>query len=148
LQLAEVYKTCLDFLPLQATLEPCPTSEMKMPDDQSVETLNIKADMPSVEEARRRLIAAINGAKARGVGVLKIIHGYGASGVGGTLRGALRRSLSLRRKEGLIEDVIYGERWSVFDERALALIDRFPALRRDQDLNMSNEGVTVVVLKK
>ena len=119
-----------------------------MPDGPAIEILNIKAGMPSVEEARRRLIVAITSAKARGVGVLKIVHGYGASGVGGKLRGALRRSLSLRRKEGLIEEVIYGEKWSVFEEHSLSLIDRYPVLRRDQDLNMSNEGVTLVVLQK
>ena len=113
----------------------------------AIVVLNIKADMPSVDVARQRLIAAIESAKAKGAGVLKLIHGHGASGVGGTLRGALRRSLSLRRKEGLIEDVIYGEKWSVFDERACSLMDRYPALRRDQDLNRSNEGITLIILQ-
>ena len=111
-----------------------------------MEVINIKADMPSVDEARRLLKAEIERAKARGVGVLKVIHGYGSSGAGGALRGAIRKSLSLRRKEGVIQDFIHGENWSVFDERVVALIDRFPSLRRDQDLARSNEGVTIVVL--
>ncbi len=108
--------------------------------------LNIKASMPTVEEARRLLLDALRTAKADGVEVLKVIHGYGSSGVGGALRTGLRRSLSLRRKEGAVREVIYGERWDIFEERTQALLQRHPALRRDQDLNNGNEGITLVIL--
>ncbi len=40
----------------------------------TVEVVNIKEDMPLVEEARRRLLDAIKSAKARNVPVLKVIH--------------------------------------------------------------------------
>ncbi len=112
----------------------------------TIEVLNIKADMPTVEEARRRLLDAIKSARARGVQVVKVIHGYGASGVGGHLRSALRKSLSRRRKEGLVKEVIFGEAWSAFDERTRACLDQHPSLRNDPDLDRSNEGMTIVVM--
>ena len=112
----------------------------------TVEVLNIKADRPTVEEARRRLLDAIKSARARGVQVIKIIHGYGSSGVGGHLRSALRKSLARRRKEGLVKEVIFGEAWSAFDERTRACLEEHPSLRTDVDLERSNEGMTIIVL--
>ena len=112
----------------------------------SIKVVNIKGDRPTVEDARRRLIDEIRAAKAGGVRVLKVVHGYGSSGRGGALRAALRKSLIRRRKEGLVLEIIYGEKWTIFDARAQTLIERFPALRGDPDLNNSNEGVTLIVL--
>lgn len=111
-----------------------------------VQSINIKDDRPTVEEARRRLASAIASAKAGKVQVLKIVHGYGAGGSGGAIRTAIRRSLAKRRKECVIEEFIPGERWSIFDERAGELIRRYPGLARDRDLEDFNEGMTVVFL--
>jgi len=112
----------------------------------TIEVLNIKGDMPTVEEARRRLLDAIKSARSRSVPVLKVIHGYGSSGVGGQLRSALRKSLARRRKEGVIAEFIFGEAWSAFDERTRACLEQHPALRTDVDLERSNEGMTIVVM--
>ncbi len=111
-----------------------------------IRVLNIKESMPTVEEARRLLLDALRSARADGVEVLKIIHGYGSSGVGGALRTGLRQSLSRRRKEGLVREVIHGESWDIFEARTQELLQRHPALRRDRDLNNSNEGITLVIL--
>ena len=108
--------------------------------------VDLKSDMPTVEVARSRLNAAITDAKKSGVAVLKVIHGYGSSGVGGALRDAVRASLRRRRKDGLVREIIHGEKWDVFDERTRKLLDEHPDLGRDADLNRSNEGITVVVL--
>ena len=110
------------------------------------EVVDIKSDRPTVEEARRRLNAAITDAKQQGIQVLKVIHGYGSSGVGGALRDAIRSSLRRRRKDGLVREIVYGEKWDIFDERTQKLLEQFPGLKRDQDLGRSNEGVTLVVL--
>jgi len=108
--------------------------------------INIKAGMPTVEEARGLLLESLAAAKAGGVRVLKVIHGYGSSGVGGKLRGALRRSLAIRKKEGAIKGFIPGEEWTLFHEEARALCDRFPFLRDDPDYSRENPGVTIVEL--
>lgn len=107
--------------------------------------INIEAGMPTVEEARRRLIDELRAARQAGVLAVKIIHGYGSTGKGGALRGALRSSLLRRRKEGLVTRIIFGEKWSVFEEDARYAIERCPELRSDRDLNRSNEGVTLAL---
>jgi hypothetical protein len=109
-------------------------------------TLNIKSDMPTVDEARRRLITELQRARARGVKAIKLIHGYGSTGVGGKLRDGLRSSLSRRKKEGLIQFFVIGEKWSIFEEQGRAALEACPELRGDSDLDRGNEGVTIVVL--
>ena len=111
-----------------------------------VRTLNIEAGMPTVEEARQILLAELKQAKQSGVAAVKIIHGYGSTGKGGALRGALRKSLLRRKKEGLVTRVIFGEKWSVFEDDTRYAIDHCPDLRGDRDLNHSNEGITIVLL--
>jgi hypothetical protein len=115
---------------------------------QTTRVINIKCDMPTVEEARRKLVLAINSARADGVQVLKVIHGYGSKGVGGALRDALRKSLLKRRKEGVVSLIVFGEAWGMFNEQARALRDRYPFLRDDDDYNRENPGVTIVELNR
>ena len=79
--------------------------------------------------------------------MLKLIHGYGSSGKGGKLRSAVRAALTARRAEGRVGRVIFGEAWSIFDEDSRALIDRYPDLRRESDLEKANAGITLVEVK-
>ena len=92
-------------------------------------------------------MAQIREAKREGVRVLKVIHGYGSSGKGGTLCTGLRKSFGLRKKEGVIRDFVAGEDFSIFNDLTLALLEAVPELRGDPDLDATNEGVTVVWLK-
>jgi Smr domain len=112
----------------------------------ALKTLNIEAGLPTVDEARRLLLTELHNAKQSGVIAVKIIHGYGSTGKGGALRGALRSSLLRRKKEGLVSRVIFGENWSVFEEDARYAIERCPELSHDRDLNRSNEGITLAIL--
>jgi hypothetical protein len=113
---------------------------------EKIRVVLIKAGLPRVEEARARLNAEIDRAKAAGVQVLKIIHGYGSSGVGGSLRDALRRSLQKRRKERKIRSFVCGEKWSIFEDAAREMLESCPELQKDPDLNGYNEGVTFVLI--
>ena len=110
-------------------------------------TFNVEADLPTLDEARKRVIDEIRGARREGVRVLKVIHGYGSSGKGGKLCVGLRKSFLLRKKEGLIKDFFPGEDFSIFNDATLSLLDAVPELRGDPDLNATNEGVTVLWLK-
>ncbi len=107
---------------------------------------NIKNGMPSVEEGRRKLLQHIEAARQRGYKVIKIVHGYGSSGIGGNLKGALRSSLRRRKKARVISSFIAGENWHVCGEDTQQLLQQYPELKRDADLNEYNEGITVVVL--
>ncbi len=108
--------------------------------------VNLKGGRPSLERARKRLSEALVEARGRGVLAVKLIHGYGSSGVGGVLRDGLRSSLRKRRKKGEIRGFIRGEAWSVFDEESRELLELCPELSRDPDLNRCNEGISIVLL--
>jgi hypothetical protein len=110
-------------------------------------TFNVEAGLPTLDEARRLVIAEIKQAKRDGARVLKVIHGYGSSGKGGALCIGLRKSFRLRKKEGVIKDFIAGEDFSIFNDTALALVEAVPEVRGDPDLNATNEGVTILWLK-
>ncbi|MBN2130172.1 MAG: Smr/MutS family protein [Sedimentisphaerales bacterium] len=108
--------------------------------------VTLKAGMPRVEEARARLQSEIDRAHRTGMIALKIIHGYGASGIGGSLRHAIRRSLRKRMKEGQIRCFVAGEEWDIFEESTRQILDECPELGKDKDLGRYNEGVTIVLL--
>lgn len=103
--------------------------------------------MPTLDEARRLVIAEIKRGRREGVRVLKVIHGYGSSGKGGKLNFGLRKSFALRKKEGVIKDFIVGEDFSIFNSTVLTLLEAVPELRGDPDLGATNEGITVLWIK-
>lgn len=111
-----------------------------------LKTVNLELGMPSVEQARARLNGELLLARQSGVKVLKIIHGYGSSGVGGDLRIALQATLRHMSSRGEIADCIYGENWRKSDERAWELLKRMPQLKTDPDFGGHNRGITLVVL--
>lgn len=112
----------------------------------AIKTVILKEGMPSVEQARARLSREIVTAQQAGLKVLKIVHGYGSTGVGGDLRFALQATLRqmINRKE--IRDCIYGEHWRKADERTWELLKQMPELKSDSDLGKTNKGITIVLL--
>ena len=102
--------------------------------------------MPTVAEARIRLRTELQLARRYGTTILKLIHGYGSTGVGGDLRIALQASLCQMAARGEIRDCIYGENWRKSDDRAWDLVKRFPALKDDCDFGKQNRGITIVEL--
>ena len=113
----------------------------------AIRVFNVETTFPTLDEARRLVIDEIKRAKREGVVVLKVIHGWGSSGKGGTLCLGLRKSFTLRKKEKVIRDFIRGEDFSIFNAPTMALLEAVPSLRGDPDLNATNEGVTVLWLK-
>ena len=102
--------------------------------------------MPTVREALQQLERELARARQAGCGVIKLIHGYGSSGVGGEIRIAAQRRLTEMASRGEIRACIFGENWAKSDERAWALINTHPELKGDADLGRRNLGITVVVL--
>ncbi len=109
-------------------------------------TINLEAGLPTVDDARRRLLAEIDSARKSGERVLKVIHGWGSSGAGGKLGPAIRKSLRLRVQEGKAVMVVAGERFSSDTVEGRELAQRHPSVRGDRDFNRANPGVTVVEL--
>lgn len=114
----------------------------------AVRTCNLEAGSPTLDEARRRLLKEIDAARREGVRVMKVIHGYGSSGAGGVLCAGIRRSLRLRVKEGKASTLVPGERFSADAAESRELLQRYPTLRQDRDLNRANPGITIVELTR
>ncbi len=107
---------------------------------------NLKDDMPTCEEAFRRLSYAINDARAKNIKVLKIIHGYGSTGKGGELRFCLRERFQDMVWQGRLLDYLAGEELSRISKKGRSFLKKFPKLVNDKDFNRSNKGVTFIVL--
>ncbi len=112
----------------------------------TIKIVNLKEGMPSVEQARARLHSELQTARQSGVKVLKVVHGYGSTGVGGELRIALQSTLRQMATRGEIRDCIFGENWRTSDERTWELLKRMPELKSDSDLGKGNKGITIVLL--
>lgn len=108
--------------------------------------VNLEEGMPTVERARLLLERELRTAREQGYKAIKIIHGYGSSGVGGALRAGLQATLRRAAHDGDIVAVIYGENWRVSDEGAWELLKRFPEWKADSDLGRGNKGISIVVL--
>ena len=103
--------------------------------------VNIKSDMPSVSEAEERLCAAVLAGRKLGAGAVKIIHGYGSTGKGGKIRTAVRKKAA-----ELSGNVIFGEDFSIFNETTRQAFKACPELRKDDDLDRHNNGITLIIL--
>jgi hypothetical protein len=111
-----------------------------------VRTINLEDGMPTIPQARARLASELQAARQQGVSILKLIHGYGSTGVGGELRLALQSTLRQMAERNEIRGCIFGEDWRKSDERSWALLKRLPELKEDRDLGRGNRGITLVVL--
>jgi hypothetical protein len=111
-----------------------------------IRVVNLEASWPTVEQARTRLAEELRKARADGTRLLKLIHGYGSSGVGGALREGLLGTLGRLHLQREIAGFVAGEDWRVSDATTWALIKRYPGLRSDTDLGRGNRGITIVVL--
>jgi hypothetical protein len=108
--------------------------------------VNLEDGLPSVAQASARLTGELQLARQKRTLALKIIHGYGSTGVGGDLRIALQSLLRQMEDRGEIQSLIYGENWRKADERAWELVKRYPQLKTDRDFGAGNKGITIVVL--
>jgi len=108
--------------------------------------VNIKAGMPTVDDAIRRITYNIRTAGPLGVSAIKLIDGYGSTGKGGAIRIEARKYLERQKARGSIKGYIAGEDFSLFDEATRKAFLVCDELRRDSDLERHNNGVTIVIL--
>jgi hypothetical protein len=111
-----------------------------------VKTVNLKSDMPQVHEALQRLDRELALARQEKAKLLKLVHGYGSTGVGGDIRIAVQKRLVEMAQNSQIRGCIFGESWSKSDEAAWKLLQSHPELKSDPDLGRRNQGITIVLL--
>jgi hypothetical protein len=76
--------------------------------------------------------------------LLKVIHGYGSGGRGGSTRECVRNWAYSRRTR--FRAVVYGEEYTLLDAATMD-IRREIGLYPDSDLTMPNPGVTIIWVK-
>lgn len=111
-----------------------------------IKTINLELGMPTVHQALARLSSELALARQEGRDLLKFIHGYGSSGVGGEMRIAIQKQLCQMADGGQIRACIFGENWSKTDDATWRLLHLRPELKHDVDLGRRNAGITIVVL--
>jgi len=107
--------------------------------------VDLEAGFPDRIQALRKLESALAEAREKQVSVMKIVHGYGSSGVGGILRPVVRNFLRQAKERGDIRLFVTGESFSSFDQRSKDLIHEAPQLLLDSDFG-GNKGITLVLL--
>ena len=112
----------------------------------AIKTVDVKSDMPSVGQALQRLEREIACAKAEKNRLLKVIHGYGSSGVGGEIRIAVQKRLRELADSGEIRGCVFGEDWAKSHEVSWGLLRDYPSLKDDPHLGRRNLGITIVIL--
>lgn len=108
--------------------------------------INLEEGRPTVNVGLLRLDRALAAARAGGVPTLKLIHGYGSSGVGGRLREEVWMALDRFKRNGFIADFISGEDFRISNEASWALLKRDKTIKEDRDLGRANRGITIVIL--
>lgn len=110
------------------------------------QVVNIERGMPVVEDALRHLAAAVAEARSQQVKVLLVIHGYGSSGRGGKIRKECRTSLDYMCSRGELNSYLPGEDFNRRNGRTKALLQRYPQMAGDRNLDKGNQGITLVIL--
>ena len=111
-----------------------------------IKTVNLKSDRPTVQAALERLDRELAVAREQRGGVLKVIHGYGSTGVGGEIRIAIQKRLRELTDSGEISGCIFGENWSKGDDESWRILQTSAELKGDPDLGRRNPGITIVIL--
>jgi hypothetical protein len=111
-----------------------------------VSTVNLKVDVLTPTDAVEHLEQELMGARTLGTRVIRVIHGYGSSGSGGAVKGAVRRRLPALQRSGFVRAFVPGEDYSETGEGARALLSRCPELRAGLATDRVNPGLTFIEL--
>ncbi len=107
--------------------------------------IDIKSSMPTQEVAEMMLKQQLNGIKNK-VKIVKILHGYGSTGVGGSIKTMAHNTLKSMMARKQIKAYVPGEaiyQTLGFDE----VIRRYkPLMVQDSDFKKGNPGITYVIV--
>ena len=108
--------------------------------------IDIKEYLPPTDVAIFYLEKEILLAKLEGVKVIKVVHGYGSSGKGGSIKIAAREFLKQQKRQGKIKDYVAGEAWGSHKVKPMGLLEDAPELLLNFDGESFNQGVTIIIL--
>lgn len=111
-----------------------------------ISTLNTKTYPLACDEALATIQKEIEILSLSDCKVLKIIHGYGSSGVGGVIKKELSILLKDLCKQGKILDFVANERFVEPTAKYKRFTKLYPELILDSDLQNQNPGITLIFL--
>lgn len=114
--------------------------------DMPCKIINLEEGRPTVNVGLLKLDRALASARDCHVPVLKLIHGYGSTGVGGRLREEVLVALDRFKRNGYIADYIPGEDFRLSNESSWALLKSDKSIKEDRDFGRGNRGITIVIL--
>jgi hypothetical protein len=113
---------------------------------QRLVTVNLKSDLPTADEAVRRLAVKLEAARSAGAKIVRIIHGWGSTGSGGKIKRATHRYLRRLERQGRVKGFVGGDDYSELSVRGRALLTAYPMLKRSLRSDRLNRGITLVEL--
>lgn len=108
--------------------------------------IEIPEGLPGTKTALKQLEFALASIRARGGRLVKVVHDEALGSAQVRLRGELRRFLRVYKKEGRILLMIRGEDFLSSDPLTRYLVDKYPQLELDADMDKGNSNITVVCL--
>lgn len=110
-----------------------------------VRDLDVEAGLPTVAEALRRLETQLDRARRDGVGVVRVIHGWGSqTGGGGKIRVAARQWLRAQLDQRRLRSMVFGDHYTHTSPAGRDFLRRHPALRTTENSDRNNPGITFV----
>jgi hypothetical protein len=100
--------------------------------------------MPTVDVAIQKMKNSLTTFRAQGYKAVILIHGYGASGVGGSIKVAVSSCLCDNCMRGIVRTFVGGGQWF---NRKREILASCKALENYERKIANNEGITVVLLR-
>ncbi len=105
--------------------------------------LNLEYGRPSTAEALSKMTDSLSALKRQGCKAAILIHGYGSSGTGGSIKAAVRKRLGETSMSGIVKAYAGGEQWLCRKKELLSMCRSLESIERRIS---GNDGITVVIL--
>jgi hypothetical protein len=112
----------------------------------AIRSINLKEGLPTVAGALAKLKREIQDAKSERRKLLRLIHGYGSTGVGGEIKLAVRKQLQTLLASKKIQAFVPGDDYSDRTNAGAGLLSRHPGLKTSLIPDKNNPGITFVEL--
>ena len=109
-----------------------------------VAELNLECGNPTVITAISKMKNALTTYKRQGYKAITLIHGYGSTGVGGSIKVAVTKCLCENSMCGIVRSHVGGEQWF---NRKREMMGFCKGLESYGRRILGNEGITVVILR-
>lgn len=108
--------------------------------------LDFETEKPTVELALADLEIELERQRKFGGAVIKVVHGYGSKGYGGSIFSAVRKFCFKMKKQGKIKDFLTGEEWDLASSKTKSVIYGLKFFSGDIDLGKRNPGITIILI--